>query len=98
MNDIIPIHQDAEPTLREETIHMVEHANIDLEYARQQLRRAQGGFGRSTMLNCISRAQDALDRIADAQASMIITLANAQLEPPAEAQEWTVEEILAREA
>jgi hypothetical protein len=76
---------------------LVDHANIDLEYARQQLRRTQWhGASRNVIMDCINRAQHALDRVADAHGNAIVTLSGIQLEPT-EPEEWTTEEILARE-
>lgn len=86
----------AEPTHREETLQLAEHANIDLEYARKQLENARHARTRSAMLDCLSRAGDALDRIADAHASIIIAQGNAQ-KAPAKVFEWSAEEILAQE-
>lgn len=86
------------PTLREETIHLVEHANIDLEYARKQLSNAQSAGNRRTMQDCISRAQDALERVADAHAQIVIAQAETTLPEPEEGMQiWTLDDILARE-
>lgn len=97
MNHLDKLREEKEPSPTDEAIQIAGSIAIDLEYARKQLSNAQSAKNVRTMQDCIGRAQDALDRVADAQASMIITLGNAQLEPSAEAQEWTIDEILARE-
>jgi len=89
----------AEPTPREETLQLVEHANIDgrtwktLEYARRQLSNIR--ICGCEEMDFVLRALDALDRAADAHACIVIAQGNQ--EPTASAKEietWTAEEIL----
>lgn len=81
---------------REEVLGLVEHAVIDIAYLRQQLRSAQSAFTtRVRMLDCVNRAGDASERVAEALDAIALALF-CDLDPPGQAESgpWTVEDIL----
>ena len=85
-------NQADEPTPAE----LIEHVATDLEYARKQLSNTQNAHTRASLLDCVTRAQDALDRVADVHAQLIVSLANPGAKEPGNGNEgWTVEERLA---
>lgn len=88
-----------EPTPQEEALHIAKGIAIDLEYARGQLSRANSpARTRGTITCCVQRAQDGLERIAEANARLADLLAKMGVPESGNApSEWTMEEILSRE-
>jgi hypothetical protein len=83
---------NAETALEPTPTELIEHVATDMEYARKQLSNAERAHTMHAVQDCISRAQDALERVADVHAQLIVSLATPSAQEP---QDWTIDEILA---